>query len=97
MPSKLYVFVLKSLNVSQQAVQAGHAVSLIASKNPAVDWSKQTFVYLKVSSIQLRRLLLGRNQDDPSCSFFVEPDYENALTAIALFGDENEYRSYRCL
>ena len=97
MPSKLYVFILKSLNTSQQAVQAGHAVSLIASKNSAIDWSKQTFVYLKANSIQLRRLLLGRNQDDVSYSFFVEPDIGNVLTAVALFGDENEYRSYRCL
>lgn len=97
MPSKLYVFVLKSLNISQQAVQAGHAVSLIASKNPAVDWSKQTFVYLKASSIQLKRLILGRNQDDSSYSFFVEPDIGNVLTAIAIFGNEDEYRSYRCL
>jgi len=97
MPAKLYVFILKSLTLPQQAVQAGHAVSLIASKNPAVEWSNQTFVYLKASSVQLKRLLLARNQEDPSYSFFIEPDYGNQLTAVALFGDEGEYRSYRCL
>lgn len=93
--SKLYVFVLKSLTPSQKAVQAGHAVSLIAVKNPAVDWSKQTFVYLNASSVQLQRLVLGKNQDDPTYSFFIEPDFNSILTSVALFGIEDEYRSYR--
>ena len=94
---KLYVFVLKSLSLPQQAVQAGHAVSKIASQNPKIDWSNQTFVYLRASAVQLKRLLLGRNNNDPTYSYFIEPDYDHKLTAVAVFGKDNEYKTYRLI
>ncbi len=94
---KLYVFILKSLTPSQQAVQAGHSVSKIAAKNPTIDWSNQTFVYLKASEVQLKRLLLHKKSNDPTYSYFIEPDYNNKLTSVAMFGEEGEYKTYRLL
>ncbi len=93
--NKLYVFVSKSLTLPQQAVQAGHAVSKIAAKNPGIDWSNQTFVYLRASDIKLFKLLMNKQQEATNTfSYFEEPDYNNRLTAIAVFGGEDDYSNY---
>ena len=94
MKNKLYVFILKSLTPSQQAVQGGHAVSILASKNPQIDWTKQTFVYLKASKVQLNKLRLLR---EGNSSYFIEPDFGNILTSFACFGDEDEFSNYRLI
>jgi hypothetical protein len=94
---KLYVFILNSLSFSQKAVQAGHAVSIIASQNPQIDWTKQTFVYLNASRIKLKKLLLHRLESDPTYSYFIEPDYNNQLTSVAIFGKEGEYSTFNLL
>lgn len=93
--NKLYVFILKNLTPSQQAVQGGHVVSIIASKNPDIDWSQQTFVYLKANNVQLNKLRLLRADDGQNTAFFIEPDYDYQLTAFACFGDNNEFKNYR--
>ena len=95
--SKLYVFILKSLTPSQQAVQGGHVVSKIASKNPQVNWSNQTFVYLKASRVQLQKMHHMRVSGDHNSSFFIEPDYDNQLTAFACFGGEDEFKRYKLI
>jgi len=95
--NKLYVFILKSLTPSQQAVQGGHVVSKIASKNPQIDWSNQTFVYLKASKVQLNKLRLLRSSEGHNSSFFIEPDYDHQLTAFACFGDDNEFKQYKLI
>lgn len=95
--SKLYVFILKSLNKSQKAVQGSHVVSLIASKNPHLDWTRQTFVLLEASRVQLNKLSIILQENDYNSAKFIEPDYDNQLTAFACFGNENEFKQFNLI
>jgi len=95
--NKLYVFILKDLTPSQQAVQGGHVVSVIAAKNPTINWSNQTFVYLKASRVQLNKLAVVRVKNDPNSAIFIEPDYDHQLTAYACFGGDDEFKQFRLI
>jgi hypothetical protein len=82
---KLYVLVRKDLSVSQQAVQAGHAVAeyLLGGFNES-QWDNGTLVYLGVKNRgQLERWMSRLRDRDVKFAVFCEPDIGNEPTAIA--------------
>ena len=94
---KLYVLIRKDLNTSQQAVQAGHAVSKIAVKHPEVNWDNQPFVYLKVSKFQLNKFINILTQKGIEYEKFIEPDIGNQLTAVSLFNSDDLFGKFNLL
>jgi hypothetical protein len=82
---KLYVLVRKDLSVSQQAVQAGHAVAefLLGGHNRS-NWGNGTLVYLGVKNRgQLEKWKTKLEDRQISFAIFREPDIGNEPTAIA--------------
>ena len=85
---KMYVIVRKDLSNSQQAVQAGHALSefLLYGKN--TKWDNGTLIYLGVRGLwELEKLKMKLKMRNVPHSEFYEPDIGNQLTALAT--DEN--------
>lgn len=85
--NKLYLITHNELPQAAQAVQTSHALAEFAVEHPVLfkEWSKhKTLVVLSVSSKEeLQKLNRKLEQDDHPCSFFVEPDIGNQLTATA--------------
>lgn len=82
MNPKLYVLVCKSLTKSQQAVQSAHAVAEFLLRAPKTAWDNGTLVLLKVDSVTD---WLEKFRDKPH-AFFVEPDLNDKITAVAAVG-----------
>lgn len=82
MHSKLYVLVDKTLTKSQQAVQSAHAVAEFLLRVPKTAWDNGTLVLLKVDSVPE---WLEKFQGLPH-AFFVEPDLNDKITAVAAVG-----------
>lgn len=81
---KLYILVDKTLKPSQQAVQACHAAIEFAKAYP--DWKHESLVLLGVSCERelldyYKRILGGYMR-----TAFVEPHWDNRMTAIACYG-----------
>lgn len=80
--SKLFVVVRTDLSPSQTAVQAGHALAEYMLHND--DWKNQTLVYLGVDDeAQLLDVETKLKHKGIPHVGFNEPDYNDALTAIA--------------
>jgi len=81
---KLYVIVRKDLSISQQAVQAGHALAAYLLDGLFCRWKNETLIYLGVKG--LRQLNNLKNKLEffgvPYVEFH-EPDLNNEVTAIA--------------
>ena len=84
---KMYVLVRSDLSVSQQAVQAGHAVAELILHGLQKNWNK-TLIYLRVKDedelIRWKEKIEFRNKEYAE---FREPDIGNQLTAIACVDD----------
>lgn len=87
---KLYVLVRKDLTISQQAVQAGHAVAEFCRKFPNSEWGYSTLVYLGAEDkLELANWLDVFNlYGDEEVAEYREEYYNNELTAIAVLGSE---------
>lgn len=82
---KLYVIVRKDLSISQQAVQAGHALAayLLAGLF-CRRWKNETLIYLGVKGLnQLNNLKSKLDFLEVPYVEFREPDLNNEVTAIA--------------
>jgi len=87
--NKQYIITRKTLSFGQQAIQAGHALIELFIKYPKQikEWHKNsnTLVYLSVANedelYKMARLLEVKGIKFEE---FKEPDFNNALTAIAL-------------
>lgn len=95
---KLYIVVRKDLSISQQAVQAGHAVAEFCLRGPKSFWSNGILVYLGVDGKkQLSRLQQKLDIEDISYVKFIEPDLNNEVTAIASDIDCRHFRKLNLL
>lgn len=86
-PHPVYVIVRGDLMHAQQAVQGMHAAQVFASHNHGMDFSQTTLVFVTVPSETALRIL----RDEcvayvQAVSAFMEPDMDNALTAICAQG-----------
>jgi hypothetical protein len=79
---KLFVLVDKGLSKSQQAVQSAHAVAEFLLRVPGTAWDNGTLVLLKVDDVVP---WLSKLQDKPH-AYFVEPDLNDKVTAVAATG-----------
>ncbi len=82
---KLYVIVRKDLSISQQAVQAGHALAeyLLAGLF-CRRWKNETLIYLGVKGLnQLNNLKNKLDFLEVPYVEFREPDLNDEVTAIA--------------
>lgn len=88
---KMFVLVRNDLSKSQQGVQGGHALAQFALDHPYdfKEWGNQTIVYLKTEVDTLEVL---SNEVGDTISRFYEPDIDNQLTALAIYGPDAEAR-----
>ena len=95
---KLYVMVRTDLSVSQQAVQAGHAVAEILLQGQQEDWDNGTLVYLGVSSEEeLEKQIFRLERKGIPFSIFREPDIGNQITAIAAVHEGRAFSNIKLL
>lgn len=94
---RLYVLVRDDLpSKSQQAVQAGHALAQfgLEHKHHFSEWNNNFLIYLKIDSeeklLQLHKEL--KEDDYKAMSLFKEPDLNNSVTALAVYGPGLSYR-----
>lgn len=85
MNKKLFVIVNRLLSKSQQAVQGGHAIAQFLIDHPSSEWRNNTLVFLRVSDEDELSDLYSR-LDTEQKSLFLEPYWDNKLTAIAAYG-----------
>lgn len=86
---KLYIIVDRWLTKPHRAVQAGHAVAAYLKENPDTPWTNGTLVYLKSDDI---------HADSKLCdSVWVEPDWDNKLTAAACLGKDELWAKHKLL
>lgn len=84
---KLYVLVNKRLSRSQQAVQACHASIEFAKKYP--EWKHQSLVLLGIDGQdEIDDWLLRAHENKLKYAPFFESYWDNALTAIAIHGQD---------
>lgn len=86
---KLFLVTRQDLAPGLRAAQLCHALRAFGEEHPAVDreWftSSNTLVCLETRTEEELRLLLGQARGEGvAVSEFLEPDLDNALTAIAL-------------
>lgn len=86
---KLYLVTRRDLPAGAQAAQLCHAMRAFTAEHPAVDqeWyvKSNTLVLLEAKDeVALRELLHQAREAAVPVSEFLEPDYDNALTALAL-------------
>jgi hypothetical protein len=78
------VIVRKDLNISQRAVQAGHAVAEFCLHGPFSRWTNGTLIYLGVKGlVQLENIKQKLQNENIRFVEFKEPDLDNQTTAIA--------------
>lgn len=85
MNEKLYVLVRRDLPLSQQVVQACHAVAEWSLFGPDSDWDNGTLIVLGVSSErQLKSWMDRLTSESIPFNVFSEPDIGDHLTALAV-------------
>lgn len=81
---KMFVIVRKDLTKSQQAVQAGHALSEFLLHGPPTSWQNGTLIYLGVKDLyHLEKIKRKLEREDVRFISFNEPDLNDETTAIA--------------
>ena len=86
---KLYVLVNQQLSKSQQAVQAGHAIAEYLLKYPNTPWDNGTLVLLKTPDIT--------EWIKHTDVYFVEPDLNDQVTAVAKLSNGEEFKHLKLL
>ncbi len=89
---KLYIVVRNDISPGLMVAQSCHALRAFVAEHPEVDkvWFKESnnIVVLEVESEDILMDLMDRVAETTKCfSFFIEPDLDNELTAVA-FGPE---------
>ena len=96
--NKLYVMVRTDLSVSQQAVQAGHAVAEVLLRGQQGDWDNGTLVYLGAKSEEdLEKQIWHLKRKGIPFSVFREPDIGNQITSIAAVDDGRAFKNKKLL
>lgn len=89
---KLYILIRRDISPEQQAVQAGHAVAQFLKDNPKTKWSNGTLIYLSVKDDTSLGLwwniisYMNDNKHDVKCGMFKEPDMDDQVTAMYVYG-----------
>ena len=83
---RLYVLVRSDLSISQQAVQAGHAVAQWMLERR--EWENEILVYIGVTHRELREW--AEALGDRAVAWR-EPDWNDQLTAVAVVGKREEF------
>ena len=88
---KFYCLVRKDLNKEQQAVQGGHAIAqyFIDHGNPD-NWDNGTMIFLGIRNESHLRKWQDK-LDGLNCSGFIEPDFGDELTALAIIDDGERF------
>ena len=86
------------LSVSQQAVQAGHAVAEVVLRGQQGDWDNGTLVYLRADSEEdLEKQMFQLERKNIPFSIFREPDIGNQITAIAAIDEGRAFKNKKLL
>ena len=87
---RLYVISRRDLGPSYAAVQAGHALAEYMLHGWG-NWQNEVLVYLGVENENSLYYEMGRAREKGlECHEFYEPDLNNQLTAIAVYGDDTK-------
>ena len=86
MQHRLYIVIDESLDPIYGCVQGGHAVAQYMLDNQDSLWKNDYLIYVKGDVEQIVNKLEHRSIPH---SQFREPDLDNKLTAIALYGNNN--------
>lgn len=81
---RLYLIVDCYLSKSQKAVQAAHAAAQYVMDHPNMEWKNGTIVILDHHDLKKFESELIENNID--YSKFIEPYWNNKLTALAAYG-----------
>lgn len=94
---KLYVITRRDLSISQQAVQAGHAVAELILQDQHTGWNG-TLVYLGVEDEEiLSRWVSKLDLRRKTYTKFREPDIGDQLTAIACIDEGSIFSKLKLL
>ncbi len=85
---KMFAIVRNDIDRQYQAVQLGHVTSVLAAHNNEIDWTNQTFVWLKASMLKMLKLMSKLEKEGVAFETFNEPDIGNELTAIACLTED---------
>lgn len=84
MEPKLYVLIREDLpDMAYKAVQGGHAVAQYVNE---YGWKNDTLIYAEVSPYSMRKWMSKLDSRYAPYSKFVEPDWNEQITAIAFEG-----------
>ena len=87
----LYILVRKDMTYSCPAAQAGHAIAEYLLKRNDVHWMNDTLILLGLETkTELDRWCRKLNFRGIKWYGFIEPDYNDELTAIAVPLDEKQ-------
>ena len=87
---KLYVLVDKTLRPVYGCVQGGHAVAQWMIEHPnSKDWHNDYLIYLSADVNKWRRKL---DYYDVDFTEFREPDLDNKVTALAVYGHDELFK-----
>ena len=97
MKNKLYILTDKTLDPIYAAVQGGHAVAewllenwqIMKNGDPDWDWKNDYLIYLSVDINEWYEKLVRFDPNHFKWTYFIEPDLENKMTAIAIY--ENDF------
>jgi hypothetical protein len=78
--------VRSDISLAYQGVQGGHALAQWLLENPNQTWNNQYLIYLSVDDID--KFMFKLDLKGIKYSKFIEPDYDNQVTAIALQTDD---------
>lgn len=87
--SKFYLITRRDLSVGEQLAQTNHALSQFAYENPLqfrewVEKSNYIVILSTESETQLKEIKQKLINQEITFSEFIEPDYGNQLTSIAI-------------
>ena len=95
---KMYIIVRKDLSHSQRAVQGGHAIAQYLLEHSEIDWDNGTLIFLGViNEMQLKRWHEKLIMKDIKCSYFIEPDIGDQMTALAAVDTGEAFKSLRLI
>ena len=97
---KMFVLIRKDLPSTYRGVQGGHALAEFLLRHPVQgqEWNNHTLIYLGIENqASLEEWSQKLTEKGIIHVGFREPDIGNELTAIATYGNEEEYKCLRLL
>lgn len=80
---KMYILVSRRLAPIYASVQGGHALAQWMIEHPG-KWNNETLIYL---TCRLDRKIDEMKEHGYDFTEFMEPDFNNTVTAVACYGD----------